>query len=155
MYTTGATQCFTPYLHQHYHDEDLDAGRVIRFTKEAKWYNFHRFQQYYSVLYGLLTFNWAITTDFKQMRSYLKRKYRTAKLKAQNTLDYFNYYQNNLCFYLDCFTNRYWNHLVESAYWFLVMHYTAGLILSIVFQLAHVEETTNPSPNELGEMDNT
>jgi linoleoyl-CoA desaturase len=35
------------------------------------------------------------------------------------------------------------------------MHYTAGLILSIVFQLAHVEETTNPSPNELGEMDNT
>jgi linoleoyl-CoA desaturase len=26
----------------------------------------------------------------------------------------------------------------------------------IVFQLAHVvEETTNPSPNELGEMDNT
>jgi linoleoyl-CoA desaturase len=30
------------------------------------------------------------------------------------------------------------------------MHYTAGLILSVVFQLAHVvEETTNPSPNEL------
>jgi linoleoyl-CoA desaturase len=38
---------------------------------------------------------------------------------------------------------------------FFVMHYTAGLILSIVFQLATVEETTNPSPNELGEMDNT
>jgi hypothetical protein len=35
-----------------------------------------------------------------------------------------------------------------------VMHYTAGLILSVVFQLAHVVETTNPSPNELGEMDN-
>jgi hypothetical protein len=36
------------------------------------------------------------------------------------------------------------------------MHYTAGLILSIVFQLAHVvEETDNPSPNELGEMGNT
>jgi linoleoyl-CoA desaturase len=31
------------------------------------------------------------------------------------------------------------------------MHYTAGLILSIVFQLAHVvEETENPTPNELG-----
>jgi hypothetical protein len=30
------------------------------------------------------------------------------------------------------------------------MHYTAGLILSIVFQLAHVvEETENPTPNEL------
>jgi linoleoyl-CoA desaturase len=57
--------------------------------------------------------------------------------------------------YLDCITNRYWNHLVESINGSF-MHYTAGLILSIVFQLAHVvEETTNPSPNELGEMDNT
>jgi linoleoyl-CoA desaturase len=38
---------------------------------------------------------------------------------------------------------------------FFIMHYTAGLILSIVFQLAHVvEETENPTPNEL-ERDNT
>jgi linoleoyl-CoA desaturase len=34
------------------------------------------------------------------------------------------------------------------------MHYTAGLILSVVFQLDVVEETTNPS-DELGQMDNT
>ena len=26
------------------HDEDLDAGRIIRFTNEAKWYKFHKFQ---------------------------------------------------------------------------------------------------------------
>jgi linoleoyl-CoA desaturase len=48
--------------------------------------------------------------------------------------------------------------IVGIAWWkvligFFIMHYTAGLILSIVFQLAHVvEETDNPSPNELGEM---
>jgi linoleoyl-CoA desaturase len=37
---------------------------------------------------------------------------------------------------------------------FFVMHYTAGLILSVVFQLAHViEDTANPLPNEDGEMD--
>jgi linoleoyl-CoA desaturase len=57
------------------HDEDLDAGRIIRFTKDAKWHSFHRFQQYSVFLYGLLTFNWAITTDFKQMRTYLKENY--------------------------------------------------------------------------------
>jgi linoleoyl-CoA desaturase len=34
-------------------DEDLDAGRIIRFTKEAKWHSFHRFQQYYSVFLWL------------------------------------------------------------------------------------------------------
>ena len=40
---------------------------------------------------------------------------------------------------------------------FFVMHYTAGLILSIIFQLAHVvEETTNPIPSaETGEIENT
>jgi hypothetical protein len=45
---------------------------------------FHRFQQYYSVfLYGLLTFNWAITTDFRQMKTYLKENYPTVKQRAQ------------------------------------------------------------------------
>ena len=39
---------------------------------------------------------------------------------------------------------------------FVVMHYTAGLILSIVFQLAHVvEDTVNPMPDENGEIENT
>ncbi len=66
------------------HDEDLDAGRVIRFTKEAKWEKFHAFQHYYSlILYGLLTFNWCFTTDFKQMSGYLKRKLSYGEKKAQ------------------------------------------------------------------------
>ena len=48
------------YTNIHGHDEDLDAGRIIRFTHDAKWYSFHKFQHYYSVfLYGLLTFNWS------------------------------------------------------------------------------------------------
>jgi linoleoyl-CoA desaturase len=43
------------------------------------------------------------------------------------------------------FCHSYWYRLVESI-GFFIMHYTAGLILSVVFQLAHVvEETTNPS----------
>jgi linoleoyl-CoA desaturase len=51
--------------------------------------------------------------------------------------------------------------LIGITWWkvllgFFLMHYTAGLILSIVFQLAHVvDHTTNPTPNDLGEMDNT
>ncbi|MDQ5928597.1 MAG: linoleoyl-CoA desaturase [Bacteroidota bacterium] len=35
------------------HDEDLDAGRIIRFTKHAERSSFHKFQHYYAVLaYG-------------------------------------------------------------------------------------------------------
>ena len=35
------------YTNIHGHDEDLDAGRIIRFTHEAKWRRFHKFQHYY------------------------------------------------------------------------------------------------------------
>ena len=36
------------------------------------------------------------------------------------------------------------------------MHYTAGLILSLVFQLAHVmEDAEMPKPDETGTMKNT
>jgi linoleoyl-CoA desaturase len=39
---------------------------------------------------------------------------------------------------------------------FVVMHYTAGLILSLVFQLAHVmEDAEMPKPDETGTMKNT
>jgi len=140
------------------HDEDLDAGRVIRFTKDAKWYSFHRFQQYYSVfLYGLLTFNWAITTDFKQMRSYLKRKLSYGEAKSPKILWTTLLITKTIYFSIWLVLPM----LIGITWWkvlvgFFVMHYTAGLILSIVFQLAHVvKETTNPVPNVDGEIENT
>jgi len=140
------------------HDEDLEAGRIMRFSKEAEWHSFHRFQQYYAVfLYGLLTFNWAITTDFKQMRNYLKRKLSYGEPKNPKIL--WTTLIITKIIYLAIWMAlpmiigiTWWKVLVG----FFVMHYTAGLILSIVFQLAHVvDEAANPQPNEVGEMENT
>jgi linoleoyl-CoA desaturase len=139
------------------HDEDLDAGRIIRFTKHAEWSSFHKFQHYYAVLaYGLLTINWCLTTDFKQMGGYLKRKlYYGTQPNPTNLwtglviskIVYFSFWLIIPIMYLS-----WWKVLLG----FFIMHYTAGLILSLVFQLAHVvEETDNPTPNELNEMENT
>jgi linoleoyl-CoA desaturase len=139
------------------HDEDLDAGRIIRFSQESKWERFHQFQHYYSVfLYGLLTANWCLTTDFTQMMRYMKRKlsYGEPKTATQlwssliiSKIIYFSVWIIIPMFYIS-----WWKVLLG----FLAMHYVAGLILSIVFQLAHItHETTNPHPNDLGEMDNT
>lgn len=141
------------------HDEDLDAGRVIRFSKQAKWYKFHKFQHYYSIfLYGLLTFNWALTTDFKQMRSYLKRKLsygefqKPAKQWTILAITKVLYFSIWLVIPIVVLDIAWWQILIG----FFVMHYTAGLILSVVFQLAHVvDETENPVPDENGEMKNT
>ena len=146
------------YTNIHGHDEDLDAGRIIRFTKEAEWQRFHKFQHYYSVfLYGLLTFNWAITTDFKQMRSYLKRKLSYGEPKSPKilwtTLIITKVIYVSIWIVLPIVIGIIWWKVLIG---FFVMHYTAGLILSIVFQLAHVvDETTNPIPDETGEIENT
>ena len=146
------------YTNIHGHDEDLDAGRIIRFTQEAEWHRFHKFQHYYSVfLYGLLTFNWALTTDFKQMRSYLKRKLSYGEAKSPKilwtTLIITKAIYVSIWIVLPIVIGITWWKVLLG---FFVMHYTAGLILSIVFQLAHVvDETTNPIPNEEGEIENT
>lgn len=147
------------YTNIHGHDEDLDAGRIIRFTESAEWRRFHRFQHYYSVfLYGLLTLNWAITTDFKQMRNYLKRKLSYGKYpnpaKEWSVLIITKLIYLSIWIVLPML-------ILDIAWWkvligFFAMHYTAGLILSIVFQLAHVvEETEMPQPSDDGSMKNT
>ncbi|ETN94868.1 linoleoyl-CoA desaturase [Zhouia amylolytica] len=147
------------YTNIHGHDEDLDAGRIIRFTKHAEWHRFHKFQHYYSVfLYGLLTLNWAITTDFKQMRNYLKRKLSYGKFpspaKEWSVLVITKIIYMTIWIVLPML-------ILDIAWWkvligFFAMHYTAGLILSIVFQLAHVvEEVETPLPEEDGSIQNT
>lgn len=147
------------YTNIHGHDEDLDAGRIIRFSKHSKWQRFHRFQHFYSVaLYGLLTFNWALTVDFKQTRRYLKRKLAYGKLP--NPVTQWSIVGISKALYV--FIWIVIPILVLSIAWwkiligFFIMHYTAGLILSIVFQLAHVVEKTDmPLPDDTGSMKNT
>ncbi|MBK9223525.1 MAG: fatty acid desaturase [Flavobacterium sp.] len=106
---------------------------------------------------GNHTFNWALTTDFKQMRAYLKRKLSYGEAKSSKFL-WTTLVITKLIYF------SVWIVLpivIGIAWWkvligFFVMHYTAGLILSVVFQLAHVvEETENPKPNDSGEMENT
>jgi len=146
------------YTNIHGHDEDLDAGRIIRFTKNAEWRRFHKFQHYYSIfLYGLMTFNWAITTDFKQMRRYLKRKLSYGAPKSPafqwTTLVITKIIYFSIWIVLPIIVGVVWWQVLLG---FFVMHYTAGLILSVVFQLAHVvEETANPEVNDQGEIENT
>ena len=139
------------------HDEDLDAGRVIRFTKEAKWERFHAFQQYYSIfLYGLLTFNWCFTTDFSQMKRYLDRDLSYGEVKSSKSL-WTTLWITKIIYFstwivIPMFFVVWWKVLIG----FFAMHYIAGLILSVVFQLAHItDDTTNPHPDEANEMDNT
>ena len=141
------------------HDEDIDAGRIIRFSRHAKWLPIHKFQKYYSIfLYGLLTINWAITTDFKQMHSYLKRKLSYGEFPNPATewtvliITKIIYYLLWLVLPLLVLDIAWWKVLIG----FFVMHYTAGMILSMIFQLAHVVPATEmPVPDTEGNLEHT
>jgi linoleoyl-CoA desaturase len=147
------------YTNVHGHDEDLDAGRILRFTKHAEWKWYHRFQHYYSILlYGLLTINWAITTDFIQMKRYMKQKLAYGKLPNPfvnwSTLVISKIVYLSLWIVLPI-------AVLKLAWWkiligFFIMHYTAGLILSVIFQLAHVMDAAEmPLPEKDGSLKNT
>lgn len=142
------------------HDDDLEAGIVLRFSKHAKWKPHHRFQHLYSiVLYGLLTLKWAIFSDFPRMKNYLQRKlsYANSKGPSKQWIGliltkalYFSFWILIPILVLDL---AWWKVIIG----FCVMHYTAGIILSLVFQLAHViGDAEMPLPDEkTGTMKNT
>ena len=137
----------------------MEAGRILRFSKHAEWKKHHKFQHFYSVfLYGLLTFNWAITTDFQQMYRYMKRKLSYGKLPSA-TMNWSTLIITKILYI------TIWIVLpmliLDIAWWkiligFFLMHYVAGVILSVVFQLAHiVDDADTPLPDESGTMKNT
>ncbi|KUO67681.1 MAG: fatty acid desaturase [Lutibacter sp. BRH_c52] len=141
------------------YDEDIDAGRIIRFSKNTKWLKIHKFQKYYSFfLYGLLTINWAITTDFRQMHKYLKRKLSYGKFPNPAT-EWTTLIVTKIIYYLLWIVLPLL--LLDIAWWkvligFFVMHYTAGIILSIVFQLAHIVPIAEmPLPDKEGNLEHT
>ena len=147
------------YTNIHGHDEDLEAGRVIRFSKHSEWRWFHKFQHYYSVLlYGLLTINWSITTDFFQMKRFMKKKLSHGKF-PNPFVNWTKLLISKLIYFLFwifipilVFNIVWWKVLVS----FLFMHYTAGLILSLVFQLAHImDEADMPLPDSEGNIKNS
>ncbi|MDB4297517.1 acyl-CoA desaturase [Flavobacteriaceae bacterium] len=124
-------------------DEDIDIQGVIRLSKHAKWKKFHQFQKYYAfLLYGLLTIQWALVVDFRQTPKYIK-----LGLSAEGELNPKREYTlltiTKIVYYL------FWLVLpmlvMSISFWqwfvgFFVMHYVAGFILSVVFQLAHITD---------------
>lgn len=146
------------YTNIHGHDEDMDIGDLMRFSKHGNWKKYHKFQHFYSIfLYGLLTFNWALLVDFSQTHRYLKQKLSYGKLPNP-------FKQWSVLLITKSIYFAIWivvPILMSIVWWkvllgFFIMHYVAGLILSVVFQLAHmVEDAQMPLPDETGTMKNT
>jgi linoleoyl-CoA desaturase len=133
-------------------DDDIDDKLILRFSPhtEVKWY--HKFQVVYAFLfYGILTLYWALLKDFVQFRKYTKdgvNKSTAEENKAilfRLILSKVGYFAVVMVLPLAVL------HMPVGEYvaGYLLMQFVAGVILTVIFQLAHtVEETTHPLPNE-------
>lgn len=130
------------------HDADVDLGAFARVTPHQKRYPFHRLQHWYLwPLYGFMTIRWHLYGDFRDLvcreiggHSFPLPKGRELAIFIGGKLLFFT-----LAFALPLYLHTWWKVLLIYA----IVAGASGVVLSIVFQLAHcVEEADFPLPDE-------
>jgi len=132
------------------HDEDLEVAGFIRLSPHSDYKPIHRVQHILAFFaYSLATFFWVFIKDYLNFLKPNIGPYDSKKHPLSEWVILFVtkgiYYTYMLVLPL-LLLDITWYHLLTG---FITLHLTAGLILGIIFQLAHVvEETDHPTPNE-------
>lgn len=138
-------------------DEDLEIAPFIRLSEHAKHKSIHRVQHVLGFFaYGFATLFWVAMKDYKKILQknigpYKNKKHPPFEI-AMLILFKFIYYFYIIALPLLVMNITWWQFLIG----FITMHFTSGLILGIIFQLAHtVEETHHAVQNTEGNIDET
>lgn len=134
------------------YDDDIADKLILKFNPhtKVKWY--HKLQVVYAFMfYGILTIYWALLKDFLQFHKYTKQGVNTST-KQQNRVIFLKIFLSKVV---------YWSVFVvlpvvvigiplyQIILGYVLMQFISGVVLTVVFQLAHtVEGTTHPLPNE-------
>jgi linoleoyl-CoA desaturase len=144
------------YTNIHGVDEDLEVSPLLRLSPHSPHRWFHRFQHLYAPFaYSMSTLNWVYWKDFDYFRRrrlgpYQDRRHprgHVALLVGAKLL----YYGWSVVLPLLVLDFSWWQILIG----YLIVHLSGGLVLGVVFQLAHVvEQASQPLPDDLGRMPN-
>jgi len=141
------------------HDEDIDPGSFLRFSPHKPLLKIHKFQHIYAwFLYGLMTFSWVTGKDFRQLIRYNKENVQMRSKRTFSQLLLILIFSKIL--YYAFFIALPIIVLPFAWYWiilfFMVMHFTSGILLTTIFQSAHVVPTSEfPVPDDNGTMENS
>jgi linoleoyl-CoA desaturase len=122
-------------------DEDIDSIKLLRFSPRQPRYWFHRYQYLYAwFFYMMMTLHWMTIKDFHQVVRYkqhnLLEKHKVTLPQALFRISMFKLGYYGYIFVIPLlFSGMPWYLVIVG---FLVMHFTAGLILSSIFQPAHI-----------------
>ncbi|HTL29332.1 MAG TPA: acyl-CoA desaturase [Tepidisphaeraceae bacterium] len=128
------------------HDDDINIGLLGRLAPQQKRIWFHRFQCIYLwLLYGFLAVKWHFVDDFFQVA---KGRIGEHKIRRPHGKELAIFIGGKIAFFSLAFVIPMLRHpawAVISVY--LMAAITSGIVLSVVFQLAHcVEDAEFPEP---------
>lgn len=126
-------------------DEDIDSIKLLRLSPHQPRFWFHRFQYLYAwFFYMIMTLFWMTAKDYLQVVRYnrcsLLGKQKISLKKAITTITLFKvlYYAYILILPI-LFSGQSWYIVIAG---FFLMHCSAGLLLSCIFQPAHIVEAS-------------
>jgi linoleoyl-CoA desaturase len=127
-------------------DDDINAGILLRINKTQKHYKIHKYQHlYFWALYAILYLAWVFYTDYKK---YFTKSIGSVPIKKMKTTDHVLFWGFKVLHLVSfVFIPIYFVGFTPWLVGFLIYTAATGIILSVVFQLAHViEETSFPMP---------
>jgi linoleoyl-CoA desaturase len=133
------------------YDDDLDIGVLGRLTPHQPRLPFHRLQHYYLwLVYGFLPLKWLLWDDFRHVITGRIGGHRLARPKGW---DLVTFILGKLGALLLMFGIPLMLHPLKVVLiFYAVVSFVLGVIVSVVFQLAHcVEEAAFPEPPSPGE----
>lgn len=145
------------FTNVHGYDDDIDTF-ALRFSptqKPSKWYRFQAF--YAPIFYANMTVYWLLMKDFVQIIQYnndeLLESQNTNLKKGLASLIFNKIMYVGLIIVAPMLLiNLPWTSILLG---FLIMHFTCGLLLALIFQTAHViEETEFFESDEDGMLEN-
>lgn len=129
-------------------DDDLDSTPLLRMSPYAKYKKFHRFQHWYAIpAYSLATLIWAVSKDYvyfmkKDLGPFKNKKHPKKEVFFLFLYKFFNYFV-----FIAVPLMILPITVPQFLLGYLAMHFTAGIILGVTFQLAHlVQETSHILP---------
>ncbi|MFC5269857.1 fatty acid desaturase family protein [Adhaeribacter terreus] len=129
-------------------DDDLDARPFLRLCESQKKYKLHRFQHFYFwAIYAFLYLYWIGYSDFHKYFTGKIGDFKIAKIKRSEHISFWGFKLAFVAIFVavPIFMVGFVSWLVG----FLIFTMSTGLVMSVVFQLAHtVGETHFPLPEE-------
>ncbi len=140
------------------YDEDIADKGVLKFSPHSAGKGLYKLQFVYAFFfYGIMTLYWIVVKDFLQFFRHIRNGINVSS-RIENIRIFSKIVAVKVIHFAVIFgvpTLLFNISFTEVLMGWLLMHFVAGIILTVIFQLAHtVEGTSHPLPDASGNIEN-